>query len=52
MADTIRDYLVSLGFDIDGAGQAKFEATLKGVAANVVNRNLRYNFCHRAGYLR
>lgn len=36
MADTIRDYLVSLGFDIDGAGQAKFEATLKGVAANVV----------------
>ncbi|HFV0559224.1 TPA: hypothetical protein ACH7TX_000848 [Escherichia coli] len=36
MADTIRDYLVSLGFDIDGAGQAKFEATLKGVAANVL----------------
>lgn len=36
MADTIRDYLVSLGFDIDGAGQAKFEATLKGVAANVI----------------
>ncbi|HFR8650145.1 TPA: hypothetical protein ACHWWS_001035 [Escherichia coli] len=36
MADTIRDYLVSLGFDIDGAGQTKFEATLKGVAANVV----------------
>lgn len=36
MADTIRDYLVSLGFDIDSSGQAKFEATLKGVAANVV----------------
>lgn len=36
MTETIRDYLVSLGFDIDSAGQAKFEATLKGVAANVV----------------
>lgn len=36
MADTIRDYLVSLGFNIDGAGQAKFENTLKAVAANVV----------------
>lgn len=36
MTETIRDYLVSLGFDIDSSGQAKFEATLKGVAANVV----------------
>lgn len=36
MADTIRDYLVSLGFDVDGAGKAKFEAALKGVAGNVV----------------
>lgn len=36
MADTIKDYLVSLGFDVDGAGHAKFEAVLKGVTANVL----------------
>lgn len=34
--DTIKSFLVSLGFDIDGAGQAKFEATLKGVTASVL----------------
>ncbi|EAM5843158.1 lytic transglycosylase domain-containing protein [Salmonella enterica] len=35
-ADTIKDFLVSLGFDIDQAGANKFEAVLKGVAANVM----------------
>lgn len=34
--ETIKDFLVSLGFDVDEAGQAKFEATLKGVTANVL----------------
>lgn len=35
-ADTIKDFLVSLGFDIDEAGANKFEAVLKGVTANVL----------------
>ncbi|EHO9237854.1 transglycosylase SLT domain-containing protein [Shigella flexneri] len=35
-ADTIKDFLVSLGFDIDQAGANKFEAALKGVTANVL----------------
>ncbi|EEW1511923.1 transglycosylase SLT domain-containing protein [Escherichia coli] len=35
-ADTIKDFLVSLGFDIDQAGANKFEAVLKGVTANVL----------------
>jgi soluble lytic murein transglycosylase-like protein len=35
-ADTIKDFLVSLGFDIDNAGANKFEAVLKGVTANVL----------------
>ncbi|EKZ1995624.1 transglycosylase SLT domain-containing protein [Shigella flexneri] len=35
-ADTITDFLVSLGFDIDQAGANKFEAVLKGVTANVL----------------
>ena len=35
-ADTIKDVLVSLGFDIDQAGANKFEAVLKGVTANVL----------------
>lgn len=34
--DTIKSFLVSLGFDVDGAGQARFEATIKGVTASVV----------------
>lgn len=34
--DTIKDFLVSLGFDIDQAGANKFEAVLKGVTANVL----------------
>ena len=35
-ADTIKDFLVSLGFDIDQAGANKFEAVLKGVTAHVL----------------
>ncbi|HGW3101859.1 lytic transglycosylase domain-containing protein [Citrobacter freundii] len=35
-ADTIKDFLVSLWFDIDQAGANKFEAVLKGVTANVL----------------
>lgn len=35
-ADTIKYFLVSLGFDIDQAGANKFEAVLKGVTANVL----------------
>ncbi|MBG6243108.1 MAG: lytic transglycosylase catalytic [Candidatus Symbiopectobacterium sp. Dall1.0] len=35
-ADTIKDFLVSLGFDIDQAGANKFDAVLKGVTANVL----------------
>lgn len=35
-ADTIKDFLVSLGFDIDQAGASKFETVLKGVTANVM----------------
>jgi len=34
--DTIKSFLVSLGFDVDGAGQARFEATVKGVTASVI----------------
>lgn len=34
--ETIKDFMVSLGFNVDGAGQAKFEATLKGVMTNVL----------------
>ncbi|MDO3423037.1 hypothetical protein QWI30_30900 [Citrobacter freundii] len=35
-ADTIKDFLVSLGFDIDQAGANKFEAGWCGVTANVL----------------
>lgn len=35
-ADTIKDFLVSLGFDIDQAGANQFEAVLKGVTASVL----------------
>jgi hypothetical protein len=35
-AETIKDFLVSLGFDIDQAGANKFDAVLKGVTANVL----------------
>lgn len=35
-AETIKDFLISLGFNIDQAGASKFEAVLKGVTANVL----------------
>lgn len=35
-AETIEDFLVSLGSDIDQGGANKFEAVLKGVTANVL----------------
>lgn len=35
-AETIKDFLVSLGFDVDQAGANKFESVLKGVTANVL----------------
>lgn len=35
-ADTIKDFLVSLGFDIDQAGANNFETVLKGVTANIM----------------
>jgi len=35
-AETIKDFLVSLGFDVDEAGSAKFEAVLTGVTANAL----------------
>ena len=35
-ADTIKDFLISLGFDIDESGADKFDAVLKGVTANVL----------------
>lgn len=35
-AETIKDFLVSLGFQVDDAGSRKFEATIAGATANVV----------------
>lgn len=35
-AETIQDFLVSLGFQVDQSGQRKFEQTLISVAANTV----------------
>lgn len=35
-ADTIKDFLISLGFDIDQAGAIKFDTVLKSVTANVL----------------
>ncbi|QIP56827.1 lytic transglycosylase domain-containing protein [Hafnia alvei] len=34
--DVIKDFLVSLGFEVDDAGKNKFDAVLKGVTANVL----------------
>ncbi|QHM71274.1 transglycosylase SLT domain-containing protein [Mixta intestinalis] len=34
--DTIRDFLVSLGFNVDEAGKRKFQSVLTGVTANVL----------------
>lgn len=35
-AETIKDFLISLGFDIDDAGSRKFEAVVSGVTLNVI----------------
>ncbi|MFQ0831045.1 lytic transglycosylase domain-containing protein [Serratia fonticola] len=35
-AETIKDFLISLGFDIDSAGEKKFSAVVAGVTANVL----------------
>lgn len=35
-AETIKDFLISLGFDIDEAGGRKFEAVVSGVTLNVI----------------
>lgn len=35
-AETIKDFLISLGFDIDTAGASKFESVLKGVTTSVL----------------
>lgn len=34
--DTIRDFLVSLGFQVDESGMRKFERVLTGVTTNVL----------------
>ncbi|EAB4304035.1 lytic transglycosylase [Salmonella enterica] len=39
-AETIKDFLVSLGFDIDEAGYEKFEYVLAGVTANAIKTGL------------
>lgn len=39
-AETIKDFLVSLGFDVDEAGAQKFDAVLKGVTANAIKTGL------------
>lgn len=39
-ADTIKDFLVSLGFSIDEAGARKFNAVLGGVTSNAIKMGL------------
>ncbi|HEM6680822.1 lytic transglycosylase [Citrobacter koseri] len=39
-AETIKDFLVSLGFDIDEAGYQKFESVLAGTTANAIKAGL------------
>lgn len=39
-AETIKDFLVSLGFDIDEAGYQKFESVLTGTTANAIKAGL------------
>ncbi|EMF7563562.1 lytic transglycosylase domain-containing protein [Serratia marcescens] len=34
--DTLKDFLISLGFEIDSAGERKFSAVVAGVTANVL----------------
>ncbi|MDE9435175.1 lytic transglycosylase [Xenorhabdus bovienii] len=35
-AETIRDFLISLGFEVDGAGEKKFSTIVAGVTGNVL----------------
>ncbi|WP_346827779.1 lytic transglycosylase domain-containing protein [Serratia inhibens] len=35
-AETLKDFLISLGFEIDSAGERKFSAVVAGVTANVL----------------
>ncbi|EBV3643895.1 lytic transglycosylase catalytic [Salmonella enterica subsp. enterica serovar Kottbus] len=39
-AETIKDFLVSLGFGIDEAGYEKFESVLAGITANAIKTGL------------
>ncbi|EDX0346413.1 hypothetical protein AB6S11_005465, partial [Salmonella enterica] len=39
-AETIKDFLVSLGFGIDEAGYEKFESVLADVTANAIKTGL------------
>ncbi|MDH0517911.1 lytic transglycosylase [Enterobacter roggenkampii] len=39
-AETIKDFLVSLGFDIDEAGASKFDSVLVGTTANAIKMGL------------
>lgn len=39
-AETIKDFLVSLGFSVDTAGAQKFESVLKGATANAIKMGL------------
>ncbi|CAI9401566.1 lytic transglycosylase [Lelliottia sp. T2.26D-8] len=39
-AETIKDFLVSLGFSVDTAGAQKFDSVLKGATANAIKMGL------------
>lgn len=39
-AETIKDFLVSLGFDIDEAGASKFDSVIAGTTANAIKMGL------------
>lgn len=39
-AETIKDFLVSLGFDVDEAGAQKFDSVLKGATVNAIKMGL------------
>lgn len=39
-AETIKDFLVSLGFSVDDAGAKKFGSVLAGTTANVIKMGL------------
>ena len=39
-AETIKDFLVSLGFSVDEAGAKKFGSVLAGTTANVIKMGM------------